>query len=254
MAACIGVSASYATKFTSDMVSKIGEHIWQSETKGDDNKLIFWKDGENHASCGIGHFVWFPSDIEKTCDEQFPDLLRYLQEEGVSLPHWLEKDLRCPWPDKTTFDTAKNKNEVYIQELNRLLSTTRDKQAYFIIKRFHEHVLAEITKSNAELKTSIAQLKKTQKGLFAMIDYAHFKGSGLDPKERFTFTTKNESKEYGWGLKQVLEEMHNSGKEDIVEKFSDSAAVVLLRRSLSRREIDWFDGWLIRVEAYKNDF
>src|SRR3989338_3634205 len=83
--------------------SKIGERIWKNECAGSVEGLTNWKKGENFASLGIGHFIWYSHDRKERFQETFPDLLVFLQKMGVSLPTWLKAVRECPWNSREEF-------------------------------------------------------------------------------------------------------------------------------------------------------
>ena len=50
----------------------IGKKIWLNESAGKVEGLTAWNQGENHASLGIGHFIWYPKNHEGPFQESFP--------------------------------------------------------------------------------------------------------------------------------------------------------------------------------------
>ena len=80
-------------------------------------------------------------------------------------------------------------------------------------------------------------------GQYALIDYLHFKGSGLNPAERYH--------NMGWGLKQVVAEMLG---EVSLQQFVEACTAVLDRRisnaPAERRESRWRAGWHNRLQSY----
>ena len=95
-----------------------------------------------------------------------------------------------------------------------------------------EQRLLEIANSEAPL------------GLYALIDYLHFKGSGLNNSERY--------QQQGWGLQQVLLQMRSDANS--LQDFVIAAKQVLQRRVANapaeRNEQRWLRGWHNRVESY----
>ena len=81
-------------------------------------------------------------------------------------------------------------------------------------------------------------------GQYALIDYLHFKGSGLNSAERYH--------DMGWGLKQVVAEMLEA--EVSLQQFVEAGTAVLDRRisnaPLERRESRWRAGWHKRLQSY----
>ena len=84
-------------------VSRIAERIWQNECGGKIENLTHWNQNENFASMGIGHFIWYCKDRKERFQETFPDLLVFLQKEGVVLPDWLKITEGCPWNSREAF-------------------------------------------------------------------------------------------------------------------------------------------------------
>src|SRR5258706_488493 len=41
-------------------VLRIGKRVWQNECNGTISGLTAWNEGEDFASLGIGHFIWYP--------------------------------------------------------------------------------------------------------------------------------------------------------------------------------------------------
>ena len=42
-------------------LERIGKRIWSNECNGTVDGLTSWNTGENFASLGIGHFIWYPA-------------------------------------------------------------------------------------------------------------------------------------------------------------------------------------------------
>ncbi len=82
-------------------------------------------------------------------------------------------------------------------------------------------------------------------GLYALIDYVHFKGEGINPAERYNGQ--------GWGLLQVLQGMPEK-LSDPLDEFVVSAQVTLARRVANapaeRLEQRWLAGWNNRLATY----
>ena len=81
--------------------------------------------------------------------------------------------------------------------------------------------------------------------LYALIDYLHFKGSGLSEQEQY--------RQQGWGLKQVLLTM-NPNEPDALFAFVSAASNVLSTRVANappqRNEQRWLAGWQNRLQTY----
>ena len=230
----------------SDLES-IGKRVWQNEAAGKVEGLADWNAGEAFASLGIGHFIWYRSGQSERFVETFPGLLVHLQLGGVSLPAWLHPDDDQPWPDRQSFLADQN-SERQLQ-LRSLLEQTREQQTAFIVERF-ERLQTDrdgVFATRPELAANLQAVAASQipYGLYALIDYVHFKGEGTNAVERYADT--------GWGLLQVLETMPVASKQPL-QDFVVAAKAVLSRRvanaPAARNEQRWLAGWHHRVETY----
>ena len=229
----------------------LADRIWQNESGGNFDKILWWNRGENFASAGIGHFIWYPEGLDEGFHESFPEVLSYLTLRGVTMPEWLEDEnaRHCPWPTREEFFAQRTGRKA--RELRQLLVDTRDLQAAFMLARLEaalDRIVATVPVSeSAVFESRFCALAATSSGRYALVDYVNFKGEGIDPGERY--------QGQGWGLKQVLEEM--DGKSPPSEVFADAAATVLERRVRNappgRREQRWLQGWLRRVDSYRSD-
>ncbi|SCA62859.1 hypothetical protein SCG7109_AE_00220 [Chlamydiales bacterium SCGC AG-110-M15] len=235
-----------------DRLELIAEKIWKNECGGSVDGLTSWNVGEEFASLGIGHFIWYPKTKDKKYKETFPDLLLYLKENGVALPRWLENVKACPWRSRGGFLAAKNSEKM--QGLRRLLSDTTALQAQFIAERFQAALprLVEgmsITQQYHVL-TQFKRVVNEDVGLYALIDYVNFKGEGLQESERYQGK--------GWGLLQVLELMQGGVyQKGAVDEFIEAAKEVLALRVYNappeRNESKWLVGWYKRLETYSGE-
>ena len=62
---------------------EIGRRIWKNECGGTVNGLTAWNAGEEFASLGIAHFIWYPEGKRGPFEESFPKLADYLARHGV---------------------------------------------------------------------------------------------------------------------------------------------------------------------------
>lgn len=217
-------------------IQEVGQRIWQNECGGTVEGLVFWNPKEEFPSLGIGHFIWLPKDKSISFDETFPELILFLQKEKVQVPNWMTKG--CPWDCRESFIKA----DQQIKELRTLLASTIDLQMRFIVQRFEKAAL-----EMGEVQDQINLLKSSPKGLFALIDYVNFKGTGLNPKERYAGK--------GWGLLQVLQEVPtNVTAEEALKAFVGSAKKQLAQRVKNapkeRSEERWLPAWQKRVDGY----
>jgi len=84
---------------------KIGKRIWQNECNGTITGLTAWNEGENFASLGIGHFIWYPKGQRGPFEESFPKLVSFMTVRGVKLPTLLlgAGERACPWNSRQEF-------------------------------------------------------------------------------------------------------------------------------------------------------
>lgn len=232
---------------------QIGNKIWKNECNGTINGLTSWNSGENFASLGINHFIWYPATEKKVFDESFPKLLLFLQQNGVFLPLWLQKSPPCPWPNQELFLKAvKNPEDEKMGELKEVLKNTIALQARFSILRLQNALPLMLEKTDEKNRASVTArfylLAKIPAGLFALIDYVNFKGEGTKETERY--------QNQGWGLLQVLEKMKDSDRNGALFQFSHAAEIVLTQRVKNsppeRKEERWLPGWINRVRSYLN--
>lgn len=230
---------------------KIGQRIWMNECGGTVDGLTSWNPGENFASLGIGHFIWYPAGVNGPYEESFPHVLKHLQSRGVKLPTWLRPSDDCPWKDKQSFEAQKN--SIHMKELRNLLANTVPLQTEALANRFlsasKKLVATAPAAERAILKARIKALSEVPAGLYAMMDYVNFKGEGSNPNERY--------QNVGWGLLQVLQEMQGTpvGVAATVE-FSKAAQRTLARRIklAPKKEEQWRAGWMSRCASYGKPF
>ncbi|GDX10289.1 hypothetical protein LBMAG57_20610 [Verrucomicrobiota bacterium] len=227
-------------------LASIGQRVWQNECGGTREGLTSWNSGENFASLGIGHFIWYPQGVRGPFEESFPGLVKFLDANRVKLPAWLKPGMACPWRTRAEFLAAAKGKQM--TELRDLLATTVALQSRFLAQRMEaalpKLLAATSAARRAHVKKQFEKLAANGKGTFALIDYVNFKGEGTKPEERYNGR--------GWGLLQAIEGMDDEGS--IAEAFAASAARVLAQRVKNsppeRDEAKWLPGWVRRVEAY----
>lgn len=242
---CLGRLFSFS--ISPQNANKIGDKIWKNECAGTVEGLTHWNKGENFASLGIGHFIWYPVDKKERFEETFPALLQFFLKEGVILPSWLKTTSGCPWNSRSSFYEGIHSSKM--KSLRELLFNTRNLQAIFIANRL-EASLPQMLENcpqfeKAKIFDLFYRLAKDANGLYALIDYLNFKGSGTSLKETY--------KGQGWGLLQVLERMPLSSDQPLID-FVKAAKVVLRQRvqnsSPERHEEQWLKGWFNRLDTY----
>ena len=240
-------SSVYSLSISSENAQAIATKIWKNECGGSLEGLTWWNKGENFGSFGIGHFIWYPNGQEKKFQETFPDLIKYLQREGVVLPAWLNENQKCPWNTRDEF--YKNFLHPQMIELRQMLFETKSHQAAFLANRL-EQTSAQLFQNlsieeKEHIQTIFYRLAHDSRGLYALIDYLNFKGSGTLPDETY--------KGQGWGLLQVLQQISPLSK-DVVGDFVMAAKKLLMQRVQNappeRDENRWLQGWINRVNTY----
>jgi hypothetical protein len=234
-----------------ELARLVGLQIWKNECGGTQEGLTSWNEGEEFASLGIGHFIWYPENKEKIFKETFPDLLAFFKSHGVRLPDWLNQAKGCPWQTREEFQQA-HRGET-LQELRRLLVKYVDVQILFMVQRLQK-ALSTLLKhadqsEHSHLIFQFYRLGHTPDGLYALLDYLNFKGEGTAFQERY--------QGQGWGLLQVLAQLR--GTEPgmaAVKEFVETAKQVLALRvekaPSERQETRWLQGWYNRLETYNH--
>ena len=228
---------------------RIGKRVWQNESNGSVAGLTAWNAGEDFASLGIGHFIWYPQGMRGPFEESFPKFLAYAQERNVTVPVWLNQATACPWNSRAEFSRAQNSAQM--RELRQFLAKTVDLQAQFLVSRLQQSIAKMLDEAapgaRANVERQFARVASTPHGCYALVDYVNFKGEGILHTERYHGE--------GWGLLQVLEQMHGTETGSAAAReFSNSAAAILRRRVQNsppeRHEARWLPGWLNRVHTY----
>ena len=230
---------------------KLGKRVWQNECNGTISGLTSWNQGEDFASLGIGHFIWYPKGRRGPFEESFPPLVGFVSNRGAKLPTMLlgvDRGQPCPWNSRAEF--LKAQNTVEMNQLRRFLADTVDLQAEFLVARLEGSLPKMLAEAAPADRTNVQQqferLTKTPQGCYALIDYVNFKGEGVLHTERY--------QGQGWGLLQVLEAMHGNSDSGAPDEFARAAKMVLTRRvqnaPADRHESRWLTGWLRRVNSY----
>jgi len=232
-------------------LNAIGEKIFKNEAAGKKENLVYWNEGENFPSLGIGHFIWYKQGEPGIFEESFPQLVEFLKSKNVKLPKIMAENKYSPWKDRQELINLKTKKipDTDIEELTNFLYENKDLQIMFIFKRLESSLEKMLAVSNdrENVRKQFYRVASSPNGLYPLIDYVNFKGEGTNPKERYNGQ--------GWGLLQVLENMKGTetGKSALTE-FSNSAKFVLQRRvnnsDSSKNERKWLQGWFNRCNTY----
>src|SRR6266487_9569 len=255
---CILFIAASAEAFSAVALShaqalRIGKRIWQNECDGTVSGLTSWNAGEDFASLGIGHFIWYPEGRRGPFEESFPKLVKFISDRRVDVPSWLQNGRVCPWQSQSQFQRAQTSPQM--KALRDFLVRTVDLQAEFLVERLQNalpKMLEETAPDNrVHVQEQFERMSSSAKGCFALVDYVNFKGEGVLHTERY--------RGEGWGLLQVLEDMHGRTSNSIsaVEEFAHSASAILTRRVKNsppeRNESRWLPGCIKRVNSYPKD-
>lgn len=229
----------------------IGELIFINEGAGKVENLTVWNEGEEFASLGIGHFLWYPAGKEYPFFETFPAFLEFAEQNGAAVPDWILQmpEPELPWNSREEFMADLDSPKMV--SLRAFLQDTVPLQTLFIAQRLERgfpRILAAAPKSDREnVKKQFYRVAESPMGMYVLIDYVNFKGEGTAETERYNGR--------GWGLLQVLTEM--KGTEPgygALEEFSESAELVLVRRVQNsppeRNEKRWIPGWKNRIKTY----
>jgi hypothetical protein len=240
-----GAHMARALEISRAEAERIGRRIWENECGGTVAGLTSWNGGENFASLGIGHFIWYLKGARGPFEESFPQLVRFIAAHGAKIPEFLLGEKECPWDSRAEFLRAQN--SMRMKQLRHFLSDTIDLQAQFLVARLQDSLpkmLAQTT-DRVRVQREFDRVSATPQGCYALVDYVNFKGEGTVASERY--------RGEGWGLLQVLEGMKDS--HSALDEFTDSAKTVLQRRVANsppaRGEERWLRGWLARVESYR---
>ncbi len=232
-------------RLSQDDALKIAVKIWYNESGGSVLGLTSWNLGEEFASVGIGHFIWYPAHSH---GGTFPQLIKFMQARNVKMPYWLQTGPGCPWNSRSQFQRALYAPSM--QELRQFLLATIPWQAQFMVYRLNQsldHIFANVNPSEKEyLQWQLQRIAETPQGVYALIDYVNFKGDGVGYVD---------SRGNGWGLLQVLEAMQYAPvTQNPLESFAWAADQILTRRVADappyKSEKRWLAGWRKRLQTY----
>lgn len=243
------ISVFGSISISKDQAEIIGMKIWQNECNGTVEGLTSWNSGENFASIGIGHFIWYPKGIKGRYEEQFPRFITFIINHHQPCPEWLCRAEGCPWKNREEF--LKEVNSPMMVELRDFLKSTISMQTLFITRRL-EQALPRILVSLSETERMMIsyefyRVASEPMGIYALVDYVNFKGEGISPSEQYNG--------YGWGLLQVLHAMSvYPSTIPPLQAFASAAKAILAKRVQEsppdRNEQLWLKGWYNRIDTY----
>jgi hypothetical protein len=242
---------SYSQAFDLSIKEKewLGEQIFINECSGNIECTTSWNEGEEFPSLGIGHFIWFQAGQTTPFEETFPALLKFIRTKNAHVPSWLEtEEPNSPWRSRAQFYSKFNSPEMV--ELRGFLTDSRSLQVEFIIQRLNqtlEVIITDFPEADRPKARDIIQSLLTSHrpyGQYALIDYVHFKGTGLVVTERY--------KNKGWGLRQILEQMLTTPTSlySFVQVAKSLLEMRVINAPIIRNEQRWLAGWEKRVETY----
>ncbi|HEU4679779.1 MAG TPA: hypothetical protein VFS35_09685 [Terrimicrobiaceae bacterium] len=244
--ATVSAARAQSVQLSEAQAMEIGRRIWKNECGGTVSGLTAWNSGEDFASLGIAHFIWYPEGKRGPFEESFPKLVDYLTAHGVHVPGWLAG--ACPWKSRAQF--MADFQTPRMVELRTLLKDTLGWQARFAAVRLEralpKMLAAAPSAERPKVSDNFYRVAGEPLGLYALMDYVNFKGEGVSPTERY--------RGEGWGLLQVLEAMPERGPP--LPQFVKAADHVLTRRVENappgRGEAKWLPGWRNRLKTYLN--
>ena len=242
-----GVSGVFAESLHIDDAQALaaGKRLWHNECAGTVEGLTSWNTGEDFASLGIGHYIWYPAGRRGPFEESFPELVSYLAASNVSLPDWLRTAKACPWNTREEF--LRDRNGARLSGLRELLARTVAEQARFSANRLDAALPKMLTvlpgAKREAVREQFYRVANAPGGIYALVDYVNFKGEGTLETERY--------QGQGWGLLQVLEGMTDGPATQAFAASADRVLTERVRHSPpERRESRWLPGWKSRVATY----
>ncbi len=241
---------------TDHQAEHIAHRIWLNEGSGLKRKLVWWNKGEEFASVGIGHFIWFTADKPMWFWEAFPPMLKFMIAHGAKPPKWLNPDIHCVWNNYNKWSYAKHHNTAKMRELTNFMDHNKGLQARFMLDRLNvsfpkilKYARArgqgKVVKYNYDRLLYRKNATVDSQGAYILIDYINFKGDGINKGERYQGK--------GWGLYQVLTHM-NTQDPSPYHAFAMSGKWVLERLTHicppKRRLYRFKRGWFNRMDSY----
>ena len=232
-------------------LEKIGSLIFRNECGGKEENLTAWNRGEEFASLGIGHFLWYPEGKEYPFQESFPSLFEFIKSMGAPVPEWMDglAAFDLPWDSRREF--YEDFDSPRMASLRKFMHDTIALQTRFMAERMENSLPMMLESAPAGSRDNIRKqfyrVSGTPMGYYVLVDYVNFKGEGTSLKERYNGQ--------GWGLLQVLDNMKGSGAGPAaLREFARSAETVLERRVRNsppgRNEKKFLPGWKNRIKTY----
>ncbi len=192
-------STLFATqlKLSDKQADFIAQKVWQNEGAGLDKYLVHWNDGEDFASVGIGHFIWFSKGHTERFREVFPMANRLLWKTKVSkcLLAQCQNAIAMEYQRRHLSQQNRQKAKQYTN-LFDFLKATMPEQAAFMAQRLSE-ALPQMLETIDDAKTQELIKRRfyevmhnqdgsvNEQGLYVLLDYTNFKGEGTLESERY---------------------------------------------------------------------
>lgn len=232
-----------AADLSDDELLQIGMQIWQNQCSvwnAPDTKITHsmkkgltdWDDDIDAATIGMGQYLWYPSDATNRMQEDWPVVAKALKAKGYPVKKWLLGE--CPWDTKEEFMAHFNGHKLtylrkmlaqkpVIVEQTRCDAERLDAALAKILASVDaDGNLSDVQKTNLKkvITTHFNELAmmQTPVGLYALMDYVHFRGEGVLQTERI-------DGDIGWGLRQALTLMNDNviGQQGPVAAFVAAA-------------------------------
>jgi len=243
LAMAFALASVHALELSDGQATEIGRRIWKNECAGTVSGLTSWNAGEDFASLGIGHFIWYPAGRRGPFEESFPGLVRFLKTNGQPVKDWMLGP--CPWNSRAEF--LGDANGQRLTDLRALLAGTVSLQARHAAMRLEsalpKMLAAAPSGERAKVEANFRRVAGEPLGYYALMDYVNFKGEGTNPSERYRGA--------GWGLLQVLAGMKSGPALPAFSRSADEVLTLRVKNSPpERNEAKWLPGWRNRLKTY----
>ena len=236
------ISASALSNYKADELAKIFYKINTNDSK---KNTIIWSG--KHLNLGIGQFIWYSNQSSKKYNETFPEFISFLKKKTSSnkIPH----EFLTRFKNKKEFIKWKNQHKTRVNQLEDWLTSKKmmQYQTLFIIDKFKnsmQKILVDVD-SNRYKNFQAMMRVKAGHGLFIMIDYMNFKGTGLSKRERYN--------NQGWGIVQVLDLMNTKSPDTVLEFKNKAESLLKTRIKNHPSDKKYFKSWKNHLNTYKGN-
>jgi hypothetical protein len=235
-----------AFALTDAELASIGNRVWKNECGGSRDGLTSWNAGEDFASLGIGHFIWYPKGPHGPFEESFPKLVKFLVANGAKVPEVVaRRGLSVEFARGISGGISERTNEGIARAAFRNHSPAKP-----LPRAAHGGEPAQNARRSAcRTARQCARAIPTH----AVDQRRHVRVDRLRELQRRRDESRRALQRRRLGLLQVLAGMQGTGA-GAPKEFSASAAATLTRRVQNsppaRNEQRWLPGWKNRVRAY----